>query len=269
MDLTFASMGSGSSGNTYLVKSEKTNILVDAGVYVTSIISYLNMLGMGPGKVNGILVSHEHVDHMRGVNKLMERSSRLACYATQGTYERIEEKLTYMLPENKRVIHSGQSLSIGDIQIGIFSLSHDAAEPVGFTLSRNDKKIAIVTDTGCVTDEIREAIAGSDLLVIEANHEKNILLYGRYPYSVKHRILSDKGHLSNEDAAYCISEYLRTVKPGVVPRVLLAHISKENNTPVQAKLTVSNILQEEGYYVGRDLMLDTLDKNSMTNPIYL
>ena len=126
-----------------------------------------------------------------------------------------------------------------------------------------------LTDTGCVTDEIREAIAGSDLLVIEANHEKNILLYGRYPYSVKHRILSDKGHLSNEDAAYCISEYLSTVKPGVVPRVLLAHISKENNTPVQAKLTVSNILQEEGYYVGRDLMLDTLDKNSMTNPIYL
>lgn len=269
MDLAFCSLGSGSSGNSYLIRSEKTNILIDAGLYCRTIINYLNMLDMGPGKVNGILISHEHVDHMRGVNMMLERGKCIVCYATQGTFDCVEEKLTYLHDGNRAVLSSGQDLTIGDLRIHTFSLSHDAVDPIGFAIRKNDKKIAIVTDTGCITDEIREAIAGADLLVLESNHEKNILLYGRYPYSVKRRILSDKGHLSNEDAAYGISDFLKTVRPGAVPRVMLAHISKENNTPAQAVLTVRNILQEEGYYVGKDLMLDTLDKDSMTNMIYL
>ena len=136
-------------------------------------------------------------------------------------------------------------------------------------IKREGKKIAIVTDTGVVTEEILEAIKGSDLLVMESNHEVNILLYGSYPYNIKRRILSDVGHLSNEAAGNCILGFLKDINGEKIPRVLLAHLSQENNTPQQAYITVKNILEEEDFYVGKDLSLGVVLKDQLSELIYI
>ena len=269
MDLAFCSFSSGSSGNSYLVKSDSTNILVEAGITGSKIMENLKLFGLSPSKIHGLVLSHEHFDHVKGLSRMTIKTIHAESCATEGTLGAIGDRLRRIPVEQQRVVHSGDDFSIGDIDIHVFALSHDAAEPVGYSFQRNGKKITIVTDTGCVTDEITEAVKDSDLLVLESNHEKNILLYGRYPYNVKRRILSDKGHLSNEAAAYCICDFLKTRKKEQMPRVLLAHISQENNTPLQAQLTVRNILEEEGYYVGKDLLLDSLEKDMITDLIFI
>jgi len=269
MDLGFCSFSSGSSGNCYLVKSDSTNILVEVGISCVKVFENIKLFRLTPSRLHGIVLSHEHWDHTRGLSRTIERTSHAVCYATKGTVEGAGKRARKLTPERLRIIHSGETFMIGDVEVSAFSLSHDAAEPTGFSFHRNGKKISIVTDTGCVTDEIREAIKDSDLLVVEANHEKNILLYGKYPYDVKRRILSDKGHLSNEAAAECICDFLKSFTKKRMPRVLLAHLSLENNTPQQAMLTVKNILEEHEYYVGKNLLLDTLEKGIVTDMIFL
>lgn len=267
MDLAFCSFSSGSSGNCYLLKSDTTNILIEAGITGSRIYENFQIFGMSPRRLHGVVVSHEHFDHIKGLNRVTADAIYAVCCATEGTFEAIGDRARHIAPDKRKIVHSGDSFMIGDIQVGVFALSHDAVDPVGYSFEKNGKKITVVTDTGCVTEEIREAIKDSDLLVIEANHEKNILLYGKYPYNLKRRILSDKGHLSNEDAGRCICDFMNTRKKPGVPRVLLAHLSQENNTPLQAKITVRNILEEAGYYVGKDLLLDTLEKGVVTDLI--
>lgn len=269
MDLAFCSFSSGSSGNCYFIKSDNTNILVEAGMSSIKVFENLKLFDVRPYTVDAVVLSHEHWDHTRGVNSIALKAPYAVYYATRGTYEAVKEKAKRISPDKWEIIRGGQTFMIGEVEVGAFSLSHDAAEPVGFTFRRNGKKIAIVTDTGCVTDEIREAIKDADLLVIEANHEVNILLYGKYPYDLKRRIMSDKGHLSNETAAECIGDFLDGKSKETIPRVLLAHISLENNTPKQAVMTVRNVLEEKGYYVGKDLLLDTLEKGVMTDLIFI
>ncbi len=269
MDLAFCSFSSGSSGNGYFVKSDNTNILVEVGLSCVKIFENLKLFDVQPYKITGVVLSHEHWDHSRSLNRTSEVTTHASFYATKGTFESLTKKTARIDPERMKIIRGGETFMIGEVRVSAFSLSHDAAEPVGFSFQRNGKKISIVTDTGCVTDEIREAVKGSDLLVVEANHEENILLYGKYPYDLKRRILGDKGHLSNEAAAKCISDFLKTTDKKRIPRVLLAHISQENNTPQQAMLTVRNLLEEDGYYVGKDLLLDTLEKGIMTDLIFI
>ena len=157
-------------------------------------------------------------------------------------------------------VQGGDVFTVKDIKITAFGLSHDAAEPVGYSFEKNGRKIAIVTDTGYVTEDIFRAIRGAEALVIEANHEKNLLLYGRYPYPLKRRILSDQGHLSNEDCGAALCRFLREINREKVPRVVLAHLSSENNTPAQALLTVRNVLEENDFYAGRDFILSVAPK---------
>lgn len=269
MDLAFCSFSSGSSGNCYLVKSDSTNILVDAGISGEKIVDNLRVFDMSIRKIDAVVLSHEHWDHTRSAQMVQRLAVYSNCYATCGTLEGMGDKAE-RLPKDRLVkIHNKESFMIGDIEVKSFPISHDALDPVAFTLKRNDKKIAIVTDTGCITDEIQEEIKDSDLLVIESNHEENILLYGKYPYYLKRRILSDKGHLSNEAAGNCICKFLKDLNKQKPPRILLGHMSKENNTPKQAFLTVRNILEEDGYYVGKDLLLDVLEKGIMTDLIFL
>ena len=160
-------------------------------------------------------------------------------------------------------MRSGDRFFVGDIEVNVFRISHDAAEPVGYTFQKGNRKIAIVTDTGCVTEEIFAAIRDADILVIEANHEKNILLCGKYPYPVKHRILSDQGHLSNEATGQVLSRYLTEFEGSHRPEVLLAHLSKDNNSPAQAMLTIRNILEENGYYLGKNLSMEVAQREGI------
>ena len=289
MALKFCSFASGSSGNCYLVKSEHTNILVDVGITGKRIMAVLSDCGIGPEDVGGIRVTHEHTDHVKSIRMMGRKAKNAEVYGTHGTLECVRDRV----PENRTTVISGSSGSrlpflVGDIKIQPFELSHDAAEPVGYTLCCGGKQITIVTDTGCITDEIYRQISSSDLVVLEANHEVNILKMGPYPYPLKRRILSDQGHLSNETAGETLCRILgdqrrgagaagsmngsnledgislsgvAPAEDGKIPKILLGHLSRENNTPQQAFLTVQNMLYEEGYYNHKDLELSVIRRD--------
>ena len=266
MNLGFSSLASGSSGNCYLVMSDKTSILVDVGTSKKNIAEELALVHRDLKKVDGVLLTHEHVDHVKSLSGVFHDAKESVCYATAGTIEAMGNKAG-CVEGRLTTIKKGDSFKVGDIEVDCFGVSHDAREPVAYCFRRQGKKIAILTDTGCITEDILAAIGGADVLVIEANHEVNILLYGRYPYNVKHRILSDRGHLSNEAAGQCIAEFLRGLEGRKIPKVMLAHLSKENNTPQQALLTVRNVLEENGFYIDKDLTVEITMRDTMTDVI--
>ena len=264
MNLSICSFASSSSGNSYLVRSEETAILVDAGLTAKATDVALAQLGLGYADLGAICVTHEHSDHIKCLHTLVKRRPfENAVFASEGTMNSILEKTSAISQDDFEVVGAGDTFTVGDIKVTVFALSHDAAEPTGYAFERNGKKIAIVTDTGCMTEEIYEIISGADALVIEANHEVNLLLYGRYPYPLKRRIMGDEGHLSNEACAEALCRYLREIDGEKVPSVVLAHLSSENNTPAQAYLTVKNILEENDFLVGRDLLMNTAPKSEL------
>ncbi|MBQ9960663.1 MAG: MBL fold metallo-hydrolase [Firmicutes bacterium] len=268
MNLGFCSLSSSSSGNCYLIKSETTNLLVDVGISGAKIYKNLANYGIEPSDISHVLLTHEHVDHVKSVSPVAKKSPGAVFCCSGGTLEGLGEKGQIIAGRYCMAV-PGEMFMAGDIEVTPFRISHDAAEPVAYTFQREGKKIAIVTDTGVVTEEILEAIKGSDLLVMESNHEVNILLYGSYPYNIKRRILSDVGHLSNEAAGNCILGFLKDLDRCKVPKVLLAHLSQENNTPQQAYITVKNILEEEDFYVGKDLSLGVVLKDQLSELIYI
>lgn len=263
MNLGICPMASSSSGNCYLIRSNRTYILLDAGISCAAVSKNLEMMDVKFWEMNGILLTHEHIDHVRGASAYCRKSNRQKFYVTEGTMQALEEKGKGIPQERTETIKDGETFNIGDIEVTAFCVSHDAREPVGYSFMRNGKKISVVTDTGTVTKRIAESIQDSDILILEANHEENILLYGRYPYHIKHRILSDRGHLSNEAAGNCIADFLGSLSAPKIPSVMLAHLSSENNTPQQAMLTVRNILEERGFYVGKHLKLSVIHPKEM------
>lgn len=269
MNLGFCPLASSSSGNCYFIRSDNTGILLDAGISASRIGESLHILGTDLADLNGVLITHEHIDHIKSVSTLVKRTRSAVFAATEGTLQSAGEK-GLSIPEKRLIgVTKERVFTIGEIEVRAFAVSHDAAEPVAYAFCRNHRKIAVVTDTGKITEEIEEAIEDSDILVIESNHEVNILLYGRYPYNVKRRILSDKGHLSNEAAGNCICRFLKNNQREKAPYVFLAHISRENNTPEQAVLTVRNILEEEGLYVGRHLRLAAIAQREMGDMVLI
>lgn len=260
MELGLQTLASSSSGNSYLIKSEKTNIILDIGIGIKKLNEKLAEAQLMPEEISGVLLTHEHIDHVRSLGALTRKSAEVTVYATRGTIGALTEKTPDLARTEFVPVTGGKPFALGDIKVVPFNVSHDTAEPVAYAFEKGGRKAAVVTDTGFVSDEIFENIKDADLLVLEANHERNILLYGRYPYPVKHRILSDLGHLSNEAAAECLIRMLTELGGSKAPRVLLAHLSKENNTPQQAMITVRNLLEEEGFYIGKDLELEVVDR---------
>ena len=262
MSLQFCSFASGSSGNCYLVKSENTALLVDVGITGKRIFAGLAERGVDPADLSGILITHEHIDHVRSLRMVSKKAVNARVCASGGTLGAVSAMIE---PGRGYTLQPGEPVQIGDIRVTPFDLSHDAAQPIGFTLQCEGRRLTIVTDTGCISPEIEAHIAAANLLVLEANHEVNILKMGAYPYSLKRRILGEKGHLSNETAGEILCRMVRhqrvsaggcqDVCPGGVPKVVLAHLSKENNTPGQAYLTIRNILFEEDLYIDKDLTL--------------
>ena len=268
MKLGFCSLASGSSGNCYLIKSDNTNLLLDAGLSCKAIQAGLESLGLSLKDIDGIFITHDHIDHIKGIKTLMKKTS-CPLYASQGTLEALVEKLSPLPYERLIEADTGEEISVGDITALPFDLSHDTEDPKTFAFMKDGAKVCVVTDTGYVSDRIFDNIKDADILALESNHERNILLYGSYPYSLKLRILSDVGHLSNEACAHCLTEILRYRRirkritgpdPEGTPIVFLAHLSQENNTPEQAMITVRNALEEEGFIVGKDLELKVLSR---------
>ncbi|WP_425755869.1 MBL fold metallo-hydrolase [Ihubacter sp. rT4E-8] len=270
MSLKFSSFASGSSGNSYLVKSENTTLLVDVGITGKRIFAALAEKNIDPAGLDGILITHEHIDHVRSLRMIAKKATKARVYASGGTLDAVGGSIA---SGQEYVVRSGEPCDIGDIRVIPFDLSHDAAEPKGYTFISGGRRLTIVTDTGCISPEIEEHITAADLLVLEANHEVNILKMGSYPYNLKRRILGDRGHLSNETAGEILCGMLRArhqrasvegkanVLASGVPKVVLAHLSRENNTPGQAYLTIRNILFEEDFYIDKDLTLAIADRD--------
>lgn len=257
----FCSFSSDSSGNSYLIGNEKTTLLLDVGISCKKVMEGLDACGVKTSALDGVLITHEHIDHVKSVATLSKKVPAARFYLSEGTLHGIAWDPA---PDRYEIVEPGESFDIGSIKVKAFELSHDANEPIGYSLTDECGKLVVVTDTGHITASIFAEIQDADMLVIEANHEVNILQMGDYPYQVKRRILSDYGHLSNEAAGEAIYQFVKerkSARPDKIPKVLLAHMSKRNNTPEQAFLTIRNILEEQGVYVEKDLLMDVIVKD--------
>lgn len=253
MSLKFCSFASGSSGNCYLIKNDTDAILIDAGISGKKIFNGLEDTGTPYEQVKALLITHEHIDHVKSLPIVTKKLPNVFAYANEATWESIERPVK---DEKKRYFTTGEDFYIEDFLIRPFPIPHDAAEPVGFSIYFDGRQISIVTDVGFITDEIFSEITDADLLLLEANHEKEILLMGKYPYPLKRRILGDTGHLSNISAGECLCRLTETKRKR--RRILLGHLSRENNDPSVAMLTVRNTLMENDIFPGSDLTVDVV-----------
>jgi len=223
-------LGSGSSGNAILLSSPRVNILIDAGFSCAEMVRRLSLFDISADDITALLISHEHQDHIRGA-ALFSRRYRIPLYLTAGTKDAwgVARARVYGF----EIIEAGEDFSIGEINIHPFSLPHDAADPVGFLLSQNGVKVGIALDLGSPSRLVKERLSGADALILEANHDTEMLRQGPYPPSLKQRVASRLGHLSNEELA----SMLREVATPRLRFLLLAHISKVNNYPELALLS--------------------------------
>lgn len=260
MTLSFCSFSSGSSGNCYLVRSNETAILVDAGISGKKIWEGLEKTGTPREMLSALLITHEHSDHTKSIGTVAKKEKSVTVYANQGTWE----NLSATVEEGQRCTFStGDSFQIGDITVKTFAVSHDAADPVGYSFYAGDRQISIVTDTGYVKEDTMEEVADADILVLEANHDVDMLRIGKYPWFLKQRVLSDEGHLSNEAAGDALVKMISS--RGKERCVLLAHLSRENNFPEMAFQTVKNVLEEAHYYIGKHVYLETLLRDQVSS----
>jgi len=222
------SIASGSSGNSIYIGSQYTNILVDAGISNKRIEEGLRSIGLGCSDINAICITHEHSDHIKALG-VLARKYEIPVYATQGTIDAILRDITLgdYSHEIFRPIVSDDEFMIGDITVHPFSIYHDAADPVGYRFASDGKRIAIATDMGHYDDYIINELMGLNAVLIESNHDIRMLETGSYPYYLKRRILSDCGHLSNEN---CGKLLCRIVNDDM-KAIFLGHLSKENNYP--------------------------------------
>lgn len=257
--LEVCSLASGSSGNSIYVATDKKKVLVDAGLSGKRVSERLDKISVDGSELDAILVTHEHGDHIKGVG-ILSRRFNLPIYATEKTWAAAKEDLGKINPKHRCRINKG-GLSLGDLEIESFEIPHDAVDPVGFTLRNKNKKVSIATDIGYMTEEIMANLKGSNLVILESNHDLEMLKAGPYPWSLKQRIMSKEGHLSNDDAAATVVELVKNS----VERILLAHLSKDNNVPQLAHLTVKNMIIDAGMELGRDLQLDFAYRNEVSN----
>lgn len=241
--LTVHILASGSEGNCLLVSAGGTHLLVDAGISARRICGALQALALSPADISGVLLTHEHTDHICGVATLTKQH-RLPLYASRGTAEALCRKSS-CVSDVLRVIPRAGAFDIGNARITVFPTSHDAAESIDFRVDHDGASIGILTDTGVVTPEAEQVLQGVGLLVLESNHDVDRLRSGPYPYPLKQRVLGSQGHLSNKDAA----AFAARMATCGTECIVLAHLSKENNTPHLAYDAVDRALRAGGAQV--------------------
>ncbi|NLK64637.1 MAG: MBL fold metallo-hydrolase [Tissierellia bacterium] len=249
MKLKFCSLYSGSSGNCQYIKTQNATIIVDAGLSGKRIQQEIVNIGEDPKKIDAIFITHEHIDHIQGAG-VMSRRLNIPIYANEETWEAMSSCIGDIKSHNIKILE--ECTQIGDLTIKPFDISHDASHPVGYNIFYENKKISLVTDTGCANGTILRSIMDSDILLVESNHDEDMVIIGPYPWPLKRRVLSEYGHMSNEAAGRLIAE---VVKKGT-EIVLLGHLSKENNFPELAYKTVESILLESSIDVNPGVCLD-------------
>lgn len=258
MALYFCSLASGSSGNCQYIASESTGILLDAGLSGKYISNGLEHIHADVNHLQALFITHEHSDHVKSAGILM-RKFGVSLYITQKTFECIEKKLGKYDPGKVIIIEKNTPIIVGDIEVLPFPISHDAADAVAYSFKKETLKVSVVTDLGHVPLDLLSRIMDSNLLMIESNHDVDMLNAGRYPYVLKRRILSNKGHISNVAAGEAIVQALSYDVP--LGHVVLGHLSQDNNTPELAYETVKSILEENGLTIGEDISLDLAYRN--------
>jgi phosphoribosyl 1,2-cyclic phosphodiesterase len=235
-------LASGSSGNVTLLETERTRLLIDAGLGKKEILRRLAALDKRLDQLDGILISHEHTDHIGGLPQILSEW-RATVYLTEPTHGELQR----LLPEGSgqridrvEYFRAGQRFTVGDIEVAAFSVPHDAADPVGFTFRANGAKIALVTDLGYLPELVKHHLRDSDCLILESNHDLDMLKVGPYPWHVKQRVMSRIGHLSN----YSVGEFLADPEgfDASARLLVLAHLSEHNNHPDVARICAEEAL---------------------------
>ncbi|MDF0479582.1 MBL fold metallo-hydrolase [Vagococcus sp. PNs007] len=252
-------LASGSSGNSLYIESDKKKLLVDAGLSGKKITSLLSEIDRSPADLDGILVTHEHKDHIHGVG-VLSRKHGIDIYANEKTWSAMSTGIGTIKPEHKHIFELGKTKTFGDMDVESFGVSHDAAEPQFYSFQKDNKSFVVLTDTGYCSDRVKGTIQNANAYLMESNHDLNMLRMGNYPWSLKQRILGDMGHLSNEDGALVAGEVLGDK----TKRIYLGHLSRENNLKELAHMTMEHSLRTQGLGVGHDFMVYDTDPDQAT-----
>lgn len=266
LPVRFCILASGSNGNALYLEHEETRILLDAGISGKQLRTRLSeTCARELSDVTAILVTHEHDDHVRGLTQAA-KFARSPMYMTEGTYAALSDRAR---PDENHftheVVREDEPFYVGTVRVTPFAVSHDAEQPVAYRFDTEDASLAVVTDLGYVTDHQKSLLQGCDAYVFESNHDVDMLRAGRYPWHLKRRILGDKGHLSNVDAAYALIDIL----PEAPVDVFLAHLSGDNNHPDLADITVQRILEDARPSGFGDVQLKRTSRQAATDFVYL
>lgn len=251
----FCSLQSGSNGNALYFENEKTKLLIDCGISAKRIAVRLTEIGVKPEELDGILLTHEHSDHVAGI-RVFTRRFGTPVYATAGTLEAMEKQRGSVESEI-HILQAGQFSEIGSVTVQPFELPHDAREPVGYVLHTNGQKIAVATDMGKICENIAMEMKNSDFVFLESNYDEMMLKMGRYHPQLKQRILSSVGHFSNEQAAKFAAALVRSG----TGNIMLGHLSANNNRPALAFDCVSEEIRRQGAELGKDVVLDVASRS--------
>lgn len=260
--LKFISFGSGSSGNCYMLMTPTDGLLIDIGVGIRGLKKDFRDYGLSLSQVHHVLVTHDHADHIKSVGSF-SKDYHVPVYATEKVHEGIDKNycVQQKVPlELKRYVEKGEMIRIGEFVVTPFAVPHDSSDNVGYMIEIEGITFCVITDAGCVTDEMKPFISRANYLVIEANHDEEMVNNGPYPQFLKDRILSQTGHLSNRSCGLALVENMTEN----LHYVWLCHLSEENNHPELARKTVESVLRDYGIIVGVDLKMEVLKRTTPT-----
>jgi len=256
MDLNFCSLSSGSSGNCYYLGNDFHGILIDAGIPGTSVRKFLERMNISMKTIMGILITHEHIDHIRGL-ELLTRKFSLPVFTTHKIRSSILQFQNLAPSATILEIPLKKKFNVAGFDIEAFPVCHDAPETIGFHISAGHRKITIATDLGHICENAAPYIKAANLLVIESNYDEQMLVNGQYPYFLKKRIRSDYGHLGNHQASAFLAENISDN----LSHICLAHLSKNNNTPKKALETLYKTFSEKGIVLNGKQLISVLDRD--------
>ena len=249
---------SSSSGNSTLISDGNTNILIDAGVSSARIIKALSDINLDICEIDAILVTHEHTDHIKGIG-ILSRNYNIPVYTNSSTMYSMLSQIGDLHDRTIKVVDCSKTFEVRDVAITPFAIPHDAVSPMGYRIKTDFGVVSVATDTGHITKSMLNNMAKSDTVLIEANHDVEMLTNGRYPYPLKKRILSDNGHLSNENAAWLATQ----LAIWGTKKIILGHLSEHNNTGQKAYDAAKKLLEQNKIKVGSDVLLKVASKNSI------
>lgn len=258
--MNFISLGSGSSGNCYCIFTENTGLMIDVGLGVRTLKKLFNEYGLSFSKINAVLLTHDHADHVKSVGSLSHDLS-VPVYSTKKVHAGVRNNYCVrhkVASGYERYLEKNKTVAIGDLQITPFDVPHDSADNVGYMITHEGINFCLITDAGHVTDEMKSFIQKANYLVLEANYDEEMLRVGTYPEHLKVRISGENGHLSNKMCGMVLAE---NATPAL-KHVWLCHLSEENNHPELARITVEQVLRQHGIAPGKDFLVEILKRKT-------